>query len=222
MWLSCANIISLLNCPGQIERYGHVRLYWEGNRERYIQMIKPLLKNMRTTLSFRLLKLDELHTSDGLRELMTKAELPGGWQTNSQRMRNYIVYKSRHELEESLINHMPISAVVHVDKIIQSEKTYCLCKTYSGHIGMFQVKWNEFGYDNIGLWCASLTISQDADMIFGNSEVNDNVIISPISSAKANLPNYYCAITSNWQVHGENRYGVPEAKGDSFENFLFK
>lgn len=59
--LTCGNVISLLNCPSQIKYYGHLRFYWEGNREIYIQTIKPLLRRMHTSLSFRKLKLEELH-----------------------------------------------------------------------------------------------------------------------------------------------------------------
>ena len=196
-WLSCGNLISLLNCPGQIEQYGHIRLYWEGNRERYIMMIKPLLKNMCTTLSFRKLKLAELHTSVGLRELLTKDGLPGGWKPTTARARNYIIYKSQSELETYLNDHFPISAVVD-----EHENTYSLCKNNSGNIEIFLVQWNESGVYQLGIWCAPISISNMPDLIFSPSEVKDHIIISPVSSPNESLT-MYCAMTSNWKVRGE-------------------
>mmetsp|Transcript_32498 Transcript_32498/g.70382 ORF Transcript_32498/g.70382 Transcript_32498/m.70382 type:complete len:115 (+) Transcript_32498:2-346(+) len=40
--LDASNYLSLLNLPDQIMRHGPLHLYWEGNRERYIQVLKPL------------------------------------------------------------------------------------------------------------------------------------------------------------------------------------
>lgn len=44
-----ANFLSLLNLPDQIKEFGSVRNYWEGTRERYIQLVKPFMKNNRKT-----------------------------------------------------------------------------------------------------------------------------------------------------------------------------
>ena len=44
-WFKKSNFISLLNLPGQINKFGPLYLYWEGVKERYIQFVKPLLKN---------------------------------------------------------------------------------------------------------------------------------------------------------------------------------
>ena len=52
MWFDRGNFVSLLNLPDQIEQFGSVRLYWEGSCERYIQYVKPLMKNMRNTTSY--------------------------------------------------------------------------------------------------------------------------------------------------------------------------
>ena len=56
-WWIKGNIVSLLNVSDQISKYGHLRFYWEGNRERFIQSINPLLQNMRRTDSYLLKKM---------------------------------------------------------------------------------------------------------------------------------------------------------------------
>ena len=61
------NFLSLLNLPRQIEQFGSMRLYWEGVNERYIQYIKPHLKNMRSSTTFLILKLDNIHKTNVLK-----------------------------------------------------------------------------------------------------------------------------------------------------------
>ena len=57
-----ANFLSLLNLPTQIDQFGSLRLHWEGIYERYIQHVKPHLKNMRNSTSFMVQKLQEIHS----------------------------------------------------------------------------------------------------------------------------------------------------------------
>ena len=56
-WLSKGNFLSLLNLPNTIKKFGPLRLYWDGNRERTIQYIKPFLIHSRKTPSFYKTKL---------------------------------------------------------------------------------------------------------------------------------------------------------------------
>ena len=46
------NFVSLLNLREQIEFFGSVRLYWEGSRERFIQVVKAILVSMRRSVSY--------------------------------------------------------------------------------------------------------------------------------------------------------------------------
>ncbi len=69
-WLSKGNYVTLLNLPEQIERFGSLRDYWEGTRERYIHLIKRQLTNMRRTYTFMSSKLTEVHQSNVLDWIM--------------------------------------------------------------------------------------------------------------------------------------------------------
>ena len=70
-----ANFLSLLNLPKQIQQFGSMRLHWEGIHERFIQHVKPYLKNMRTSTTYLLLKLQEIHDNHVLKEVLMGKKL---------------------------------------------------------------------------------------------------------------------------------------------------
>lgn len=60
-WEDKGNFISLLNLPKQIKKFGHLRLWYEGVRERFIQKPKAVLLNLRQSPSFLIMKMNLLH-----------------------------------------------------------------------------------------------------------------------------------------------------------------
>ena len=66
-----SNFPSLLNLPTQIKKYGLIRWYWEGTRERYIQTVKTVLVSMRKTTSYFVRKME------AMQKLTTMAWLKG-------------------------------------------------------------------------------------------------------------------------------------------------
>ena len=46
-WATTSSFPSLLNLASQVEHHAQLRWYWDGTRERYIQSVKKILKNMR-------------------------------------------------------------------------------------------------------------------------------------------------------------------------------
>ena len=69
LWFRKSNFVSLLNLPNQVKEYGSVYLHWEGVRERFIQHVKPALANMRTSVSYLVKKLNQIH-QDNMLQLM--------------------------------------------------------------------------------------------------------------------------------------------------------
>ena len=63
-WGKSGNFPSLLNLETQVREYGSVRWYWDGLRERYIQMVKVELEAMRKTAKFFKSKLLKIHRRD--------------------------------------------------------------------------------------------------------------------------------------------------------------
>ena len=73
VWYSKGNFISLMNLPDQIKQFGPVYLHWEGVRERFIQVAKPLMKNMRTSLTYLCIKLQEINCKSVVRSVLYDA-----------------------------------------------------------------------------------------------------------------------------------------------------
>ncbi len=42
----------MLNIPSQVEEFGPLRLYWDGNNEHFVQNPKKVIKNLRQTESY--------------------------------------------------------------------------------------------------------------------------------------------------------------------------
>ena len=100
-WANTSNFPSLLNLPAQIARFGPIRWYWEGTRERFIQTVKKVLVSMRKTTSYFVRKM----------ELMQKLTTMS-WMADRIRRKNkgqkkeyprlYFRYESMVEIEEKL------------------------------------------------------------------------------------------------------------------------
>ena len=74
-WATTSNFPSLLNLAAQIKKYGPIRWYWEGTRERYIQTVKKVLVSMRKTTPYfvrKMIILQKLTTMDWMGERIRK------------------------------------------------------------------------------------------------------------------------------------------------------
>ena len=140
-WCKRGNIVSLLNLKDQMDTYGHIRLYWEGNRERYIQEVKPLMRNLRSTSSYFALKLKQLHNSTSLCEVMGKMSLckQVNGQVHDTRYKSFIIYDSVQEVESFLNTKNPVSVFLYNND--GSEKTHVCCMTDTNDVGLFEVIW---------------------------------------------------------------------------------
>ena len=73
-WLQRGNFTSLLNIKEQIDQFGSLRLHWEGNCERCVQSVKPMLKSIRHTTAFLKTPLNKLHKEQSLQLVMQQIE----------------------------------------------------------------------------------------------------------------------------------------------------
>ncbi len=65
-WIK-GNFVSLLNLPSQVEKFGPLRLYWDGNNERFVPMPKNVIENLRKTDSYLASKMTTMHTLNMIR-----------------------------------------------------------------------------------------------------------------------------------------------------------
>ena len=102
-WASTSNFPSLLNLAAQIKKYGPIRWYWEGTRERYIQTVKKVLVSMRKTTSYfvrKMVVMQKLNTIAWLNETLRKKR--DRRKTTYSRM--YFRYESISEIKERFKN----------------------------------------------------------------------------------------------------------------------
>ena len=69
---NCSNFMSLLNLPKQIQQFGSLKLHWEGIHERFIQCVKPMLKNMRSSTSFLRIRMQNIHNDTIMNNILRK------------------------------------------------------------------------------------------------------------------------------------------------------
>ena len=211
------NIVSFINFKSQIDRYGSIRYYWEGNRERFIQTVKPFLKNMRKTDSYLDKKMLDLHTSIALRELLTKADVRGKWRTGETypRHKAMFIYNSRMDLDKSISLKKPISAIILARNITEKVTSIC-CNNTDSNINVYDVIWNYEGESKCGMWYSAMEISEKPS-ISNIDSTHIHEIVVDYAILNVGFDHYYCAITMNWLVRDEGgRYSLPILCPDMF------
>ena len=97
-WANTGNFPSLLNLEEQIEKFGKLRWYWEGTRERFIQTVKKVLVSMRRSGSYFSKKIGA-HSKIKRAGLDTKKKTEKKWRTYE---RQYVRYRSLAEIVEKI------------------------------------------------------------------------------------------------------------------------
>ena len=112
-WFSKADFLSLLNLPGQIEKYGPLGLYWDGVFEHFIQRPKKALKTARKTTSSLLKKMTVLQKwshMDYIRDGLTQGT------ANNQKGKRYQegvrIYPTKDEILRRLDDGRAISGFI--------------------------------------------------------------------------------------------------------------
>ena len=86
-WSTTANFPSLLNLAEQVNNHGRLRWYWDGTRERYIQSVKKILKNLRKSPSYFTRKLEMMQKLTVVSWL--RVTLPDLDEDDDEMIRNY-------------------------------------------------------------------------------------------------------------------------------------
>lgn len=220
------NLLSFLNFQDQIEFYGHLRFYWEGNRERYVQVIKPLLKNMRKTDTYLYKKLADLHIQNALRELLGQTHCYGQWISDGSYSRHkpVCIYPTLDKVLADLHNHLPLSTIVdcHLD-------TY-ICVQHPGHgPDLYKVLWSDRGIYICGIWYCGLEIATTTvgspNPINSHGTLGDKIdyaiITECLNSTLSDDICYYTAFTMNWLIHAPyDTYKLYSLTDECFHDYM--
>ena len=152
-WYRKSNFVSLLNLKDQIEHYGPVYLYWEGVRERYIQHIKPILKNKRKTVSYLTTKLTHLLQRHALEKMSSDSQ--SHLNISPTLYNNITIFASLSTLEKAINNHESMIVVLH-----KKEHHCCIATTRMDDMFVcHELKFNDHcGYHVSNLWFAPVSI----------------------------------------------------------------
>ena len=179
IWLQKPNFISLLNLPDQIKKFGNIRLFWDGNKERCIQTVKPYLKRARLDSSFLKRKLEYLYrkqTIDFMLEeyllLNNNDNLEYIYEDKKyERYDSFKTYQSKSVIEEALLHNKALSVIIIKDMMTKMHKVFiCLCTNIqSKDITLILVMFHDDYKNTLGLHSYSIQID-----IEKNWEKKDN------------------------------------------------
>ena len=233
LWYSKGNFLSLLNLPSQIARFGSLRLYWEGSRERSIQQIKPFLLNIRHTTSYFKTKLTHMYVNETLDTMLKELRTHGLMKTNPytqaeyERYSAFKVYKASDDINYMLSSGKVIS-VVFLSLHSRPHRFYTCQRSNVPHrCLLFQVSFlDDVGFNKCGIWYASVEIAvANVGKEMTQSEIdflaNDYGILCPCVTNNRTLRKQYSVICRSWKYRDKyNRLSLPCASINLFLSTL--
>ena len=201
------NFLSLLNLPEQIKQFGTMRLHWEGVHERFIQHIKPHLKNMRTTSSYLCKKLDDIHKGSILKHQMLNS-----WDTPKQyqRFRNCKRYKSL-DIVQTLIS-TGLSLVGVLLKVSDTDLCFGILLDKCNELNIIQLNiLDEMGFHLNNLWFAPIEVENGLQVDKEDLSlcVYDHIVIIPMKTFDDDIVRY-TIIGKSWHVrNSDGKYLLP-------------
>ena len=219
-WYKKSNFVSLLNLPDQIDEYGSVFLYWEGVRERYIQYVKPILKNKRKTGSFLVSKLQQLLQQNSLELIKHRFQ-----KTSPKyylKFTNIHIYTTKDKFKTQLQQEEPLSIVITQDIVTQ----YLVIYKNNDNYECVQVLFDDsLGFHSNNLWYAPILLHEENKKCSANLEDVYNMdrdISGILLSVKIIVGTGLCKsgfalITSEWTVRRQNgTLDLPNLSKDLF------
>ena len=206
-WFNRGNFVSLLNLPKQIDMYGPVRLHWEGSKERYIQRVKPILVNNRSSGTFLLTKMKWIHSLSTFEAINNNICGIVTRDTNVTSYNGYNIYKDREALLYKLDRYDVISGIV----ISQNQPKIYILVHRKGQIIALELLCLDNGLRykmNLPFW--QISLSSHPTYVFDNRReiepsIMDNVILLPCDITKTCIENGYIIITANWKYMSPNK-----------------
>ena len=201
IWRQRGNFLSLLNLPLQQQYFGTVRNFWEGERERYIQHIKPLLKDLRHSTSFLITKLERLYQADAIEYVQQSLPVnQDGFENASTYARNsdFITYKDVTSVNAMIKAGDPISGI-HL-KLNNNDGFFIAIKTANKQIKCYAVKFDlQHGYKRCGHFYKTMC------------ELQANQYNTPMFKDKTDLSKkaqHYIVFVPNLEEDKQNDYTI--------------
>ena len=205
LWYRRSNFVSLLNLPKQIEKYGPVRLYWEGHRERYIQVIKPILANKRTSVSYLQTKLKKVYKLSTFGNVLQN-KIDNEKVKDYKRFEDLKVYYNITKLNKKAKDFESIGGIILQNK---SNTVITIVKTENVFLGYEVIVQVSKMFYKCNLPFFPISLSEHPIMKFSNksdivNSTSDYVMIIPFIPGNSKThSNGYAFLTKNWTFLNE-------------------
>ena len=201
-WYSKSNFVSLLNLPDQVHQFGPVYLHWDGVNERYIQHVKPLLKHMRTSISYLSTKLQRLHRNSAMEHIYTPCEKMEV--SVYERYNDIVIYKDIDDVSSCIKNSESISGVI----IEKNHPVYCVVTHNHNMYQLYALRFNDDdGFHRCNQWYSPMSVEQNEIMsivqlqdLYGKTF--DCALVIPYGVGLVQKVVYYTVITKSWRCRG--------------------
>ena len=219
-WYNKSNFVSLLNLREQIECYGQVRLHWEGLKEKFIQKVKPILKNKRTRVSYLVTKMERIQRKTNFDVIVQRYD-NSATSTYYERCNNFQRFKSISQINSVIENYESFSGIV----LKHSPKKIHIIHEQKDKISLLRLIFNDdTRFLKANLWYYNVTVRTKPNYIFEEyqdlmSEIEDCVMIIPYFPSEKISPNGYTILSKNWNVYS-TEYGLHKYHPN--QSFLLK
>lgn len=209
------NFFSMLNFVEQSLYFGPARLYWDGNRERYIQTIKPEIGTPRKNGTYLHTLMDKVHKKVAVNNLVA-AELPSAHES-VKRFQAMKTYSSKEALQSSLEDSMPLSGALIRNGAGDQEATFFYRLKAEGtsspaKIGCAKATFNDAqGRMILAAWHAPVAITDTNEQLdrFDQRLVDDYILLAPWEDTDDNCTMYY-VFSRGWKERTkEGKYSWP-------------
>ena len=217
MWFSKGNFLSLLNLPSQIAKFGSLRMYWEGSRERSIQQIKPFLTNIRQTSSYYKTKLTYMYVNETLDTINNEIleHLPHTSQYNMHReYEKYSAFKTYSSSDDIslMASSGKVISVLYLSLNSKANKFYVCQRALSPRTCMLhEISFQDnFGFNKCGIWYAPIRLIPVVAEGYSfsqrdvNSMADDYGILCPCISKSETLRLAYTVICQSWKYRSRH------------------
>lgn len=206
-WYKKGNFLSLLNLPSQVEKFGSLKNFWEGSRERSIQQIKPYLIKTRSTSSFYKTKLQKMYIAQTLQNISEEMNDDNTSENRRyERYSSFVMYSHTQEIADLIVNKNVLSGIVIDHEFVRDKFYICQRMRDSNFCAMHEIVFDdEEGFNKCGIWYAPIEVKESAshmEMTKAKIEniVIDYVLLLPCISEHEDLNRCYTVLCKSWKT----------------------
>lgn len=218
-WYERGNFLSLLNLPLQVYMYGKIHNHWEGSRERFIQYIKPFLKNMRSSDQYLRTELFNVQNTNLLNDFQ-KVHFGINRSELIKRYNQIKVYLSIDKMKSNVLSGEPISCLQWSE--LEEGKTVILSK-YMNKIGVFEIVFEDSnGITELYQWYTPIKLHQQPLKLYEDlSFLKDKHFHYAVGlSFEKENTFYYTFMNDNWLYRTSNGYILPNLPDRLFQTYV--